>query len=396
MHVKTKNILNLIVLILLLFATMNFYAKFFYFVFAAIIFICVLQRKIVINTISLVYLALGLLMAVYNSDEGILSMLRCFAYFFMYLVGYNIIMVNKHDKKLKNGIQGIAFTLLMVIALGSFLHYILNFIYNIGVGGGRNTNDIWTGQIMAATGQAALASIMLGFSVAMILLPKKKVFRYLGFICLLGIVIYNFILAGRTLFFILAILLVIGFLFILITSKRKALIGKYILGFLAILTIIAILIMFNVGGIRDYILDSNFFNRFDSNSSTSFWESQRINIKISYLANAYKYPFGGLNLRNEFNYAHDLLLDGYDEYGIFGLILLVAILITGIMSLYKILKNNVINKSLKLSLLSVYGAVLLIFCVEPILAGMSWLFACFCLINGLMSAINKVEKNQRT
>ena len=101
-----------------------------------------------------------------------------------------------------------------------------------------------------------------------------------------------------------------------------------------------------------------------------------------------KYPFGGLNMRRKYGYAHDLLLDGYDEYGLLALILMIVILVAGIVQLYKVLRCDTISKELKLTLLLIYVAVLLEFTVEPILEGMPWLFSCYCLINGCMSSLN--------
>lgn len=380
---------------LLFLASMNFYAKFFYFAFAAFFALCLTKKKITVNVVSLLYLALAVLMAVYNSGEGIKSMLRCLAPVCLYIVGSNIALGVSQSR---NGsvwydtehAEKTGFAALVTIAAGSFTHYILNFLLNVGQDSSRNTIDIWSRAIMAATGQATLACLMLGLSVAMVFLPKRKSFRYIGIVCIIGVLAYNLMLAGRTLVIILCVLFVLAIVYVFKTSGSTNKRVRTFMIIAVVLLAVAIVFTANVGGIRDAVLDSNLFERFEGGNMFSD-NSPRNEAKLNYLRDMFKYPMGGLHLRSQYGYAHDLLMDGYDEYGILGLLMLLGILALGVRALYRMMIRTDYAKETKLAFLCVNCAVWLVFYVEPILSGMQWLFACYALMNGIMDAMNVTD-----
>ena len=96
-------------------------------------------------------------------------------------------------------------------------------------------------------------------------------------------------------------------------------------------------------------------------------------------------------MRSQYGYAHDLLLDGYDEYGILGILMLLGILASGVRAWYRLMIRTEYAKETKLAFRGVNRAVWLFFYVEPILPGMQWLFACYALINGIMDAMNVTD-----
>lgn len=392
MRLNVRKVQNFVIFGLLFLASMNFYAKFFYFVFGSFCVLVLFRRRFIVIPNVLVYLCMSFLTAIYNSSEGVLSMLRCMAWMVFYLVGLNLAAVrsNREEDRLeydldfaeKNG-----YKILVVIASGSFSHYLLNFLYNYENILGRNTNDIWSGTIMAATGQAALTCIMCGLAVAWLFAPPKKGCRLLSILCVVALLVYNLILACRTPLIIFVLLLIVGFLFMVRTADTGHKKVKMTVGFGAIVLCLCVLFALNVFGIQEYLQSSNLFERFDK-ASYGWNESSRFNNKLLFIQNAYYYPFGGLHLNEAYGYAHDLWLDGYDEYGVLGLLLLVSITVIGIKDLIKLLKRTNYSTTFKLAITCIYVAVLLEFCVEPILAGMSWLFACYCLINGCMAGMN--------
>ena len=383
---------TLIVLFLFL-AAMNFYAKFFYFVFAAFIVLILLEKNLKVNLNTVPYLLLGINMAIYNADEGILSALRCLAYVFCYMIGCNLLMNAPRDDSLNNAeslriIQKRGYTVLSAICWGAFIHYMLNFLINYNSLLGRNTNDIWTGERLSATIQAAIACLMTGFAVSMVICPTKKIFRFIGIVSVIGIMAYNLMLAGRTLLFMLVIVFAVGFIYFLANTKNQAQKSEALIIVIVISVVALLLFILNVGGIQDYVFGSNLFLRFDGIDENLFG-GERIRRKILFLQNALKYPLGGLHLRERFGYAHDLLLDAYDEYGFIELIILIFILSLGIKNLVQICKNKDLDVSFRLSYLCVYVSILLEFCIEPIFEGVPWLFVCYCLINGCVDGTNK-------
>lgn len=390
LRLKINKIKNILIYFFLFLAAMNFQAKFFYFVFI-VFFLIVLQRRIKLSDMSVVYLALCILMAFYNYKEGLMSILRCLSPLFFYLVGLNIVKNSDGRALHRYGIYTAemdCYLVLVMISFGSFTHFILNYFYNFGKFLGRNTNDIWTGGVMAATGQCALACMMIGLSVSMLFAPIKKWHRLVACASIVFMMLYLLVLATRTPIVIFLVSLLIGLVYCVINSRNVTKKVRSILFFSIFLVVILLSYMMNVGGIQDFVKSSAIYERFAGSWSTITENSSRNDAKLSFLMDGIKYPFGGLNMRRKYGYAHDLLLDGYDEYGLLALILMIVILVAGIVQLYKVLRCDTISKELKLTLLLIYVAVLLEFTVEPILEGMPWLFSCYCLINGCMSSLN--------
>lgn len=390
--IEVEKIKEALVLVLLFMASMNFDAKFFYFVFLSFLVVLVAQRCLAIDTVSIIYLLLCITMAIYNFGEGLLSMLRCFAPFCFYLVGINLVSDNPtamSKMQKRNDPQKLGYSILEAISLGSFSHYFLNYVYNLGSSLGRNTNDIWTGQIMAATGQNALACLMLGLACAMLFLPPRKWHRWAALAIISLMLMYNLVLSCRTLLVILCILLMVGMVYPKQNTKYGMQLLKYITYFALLCGAVMVLYTLNIGGFRDYIQDSMLFSRFDGSITLLTDNESRANAKLSFISQMLKYPFGGCHMRKMYGYAHDLLLDAYDEYGVIVFLLMIVVLIISIVKLYVLLRRTDYSESFKLSLLLIYCAVLLEFTVEPILAGMPWLFSCYCLINGCTIGMNR-------
>lgn len=394
LKLKVSKIKYALLYSLLFLAAMNFQAKFFYYVYTSFLVIFITQKRLRVDRVSLLYLFVGCIMALYNYKEGMLSMIRCLAHYCFYLIGLNLLTDEGPPREKTAQLEKVetrGFLLLAMISTGSFVHYGLNYLYNLGKSLGRNTNDIWTGQPMAATGQNALACLMIGFSVAMIFMPQKKWHRIAAAFALALMLLYNMVLSTRTMIVMLLIIVVVGIVFVQKESYGKQKIRIIIAAMFFILAALMVYLL-DIGGIQEYIKDSSIYSRFRGyglfnwNSKTS-----RMYIKAHYLRNMYKYPLGGVHSRAKYGYAHDLLLDGYDEYGIVVFLLLVAILIHGGVQLYRILKRTDYSTGFKLSLLLVYVAILLEFTVEPILPGMQWLFACYCLVNGCITAMNRID-----
>lgn len=392
-RVKTSSGKELIVFVLLFLAAMNFGAKFFYFVILSFLIVFVKRGRIEFNTVSILYLLLCTVMGVYNFKGGLMHVLRCFAPFCFYLVGLNLISdvpTAIPDSQKVDYVQKKGYAILTVISLGAFVHYALNFLYNIGNSVGRNTNDIWTGSRMAATGQNALICLMLGLSCALLFLPPKKWHRWGGVASLLLMLAYNMVLSCRTMLVMLGILLLIGVMY----PKKNTTYGTQLLENLTRLIIICgiafVVYKFNIGGIQRLIRESTLFSRFEGSFTYLVDIESRVHTKMRFLTQLVDYPFGDCHIRSMYGYAHDLLLDAYDEYGMLVFCMLCCILIIGMVQLFSLLRRTGYTESFMLMLLLIYCAILLEFAVEPILVGMPWLFSCYCLINGCVTGMNRI------
>lgn len=381
---------NTIIFVLLFLAAMNVNTDYSVFCMAAVLVLFVARKKLIVNKTFAIYLVLSLLMAAYSYKTGIRSMITWLSFASCYLIGYNIVTVLHSTEK---GIaapyfeyaQNNLIKILGVVSFGSFIHYLLNCIYNFNRNSTRNTNDIWTEAMKSATGQAAIACLMIGLSVAMILAPVKKRYRFIGIFCIFIIFAYNLILSCRTIPAMFLVILFAGLLFIFKNKESYNKKIKLVLGILMAVSVIAIIFTLDIGGIQKYITHSNFFERMKTVEEGSI----RASVKIPYILQGYKYPFGGGHIyKNCGMYAHDLLLDGYDEYGLLEFILLAVMLFLGIKEALKLIRHTNCTLETKLAVLCVYLAVVIEFCIEPILRGMSWLFACYCLINGSIAGLN--------
>lgn len=84
MKIKYKTIENVLLIVTLFLMSMNFMAKFYYFAFAAFIILLLFNRKLCLDFSCVPYALLSVIMSLYNSGNGIMAMLRVFAFVFMY------------------------------------------------------------------------------------------------------------------------------------------------------------------------------------------------------------------------------------------------------------------------------------------------------------------------
>ena len=134
---------------------------------------------------------------------------------------------------------------------------------------------------------------------------------------------------------------------------------------------------------------------FGDDASMELDEDGRSGKREYFIANAYRFPLGGAHIRNEKGYAHDILLDTYDEAGIFALIAIAAYLVSALIRLFKCITNKALPFEFRQIVLCVYAVVYIEFFIEPILQGMPWLFASFCLIDGYVGRVLRIEKAKK-
>ena len=372
------------ILLLLCFAAMNFQAKFFYFVYFSFVIYCFFIKKIYISGEMFIYLIFSLVYSIYAIKDGPMAVLRIFAFVMFFFVGYGV-SLNKSKEHIDPWLRAS----LISLALGSFIHLLLNFIINFGHNIGRNILDIWSDEIMSATGQATLSCLAIGLAAAWFVYPRRKIERIMSLIMIVIILLFNLILAGRTIFLMIS-LSFFGCLFLLWRKlKEKNYKQNIVFIILVVVSLSFLAYSFNFFGIRSTIENSNFIHRFSSASTFSDWtDDTRMSRKMSYITNLFNYPFGGNHMKNMFGYAHDLLLDAYDYGGVLLFIPLFVIVISAFKSFWRFIKQNNVSLSTKLIVLGMIITIGIEFCFEPIFAGMPWVFACFAFIHGTICAIN--------
>lgn len=381
-----------IMLFLLFMASLNFVNRFYYFVFAAFaVFIFFKSQKSRVNFgfVTLFCFSISLMAFWETAHSSVLSMIKCFTFPMCYFIGYNLFSDSEDKAISQEKVRNVC----IILSFGPFLHLFLNLLTNIEGDTGRSVTDIWTKSFLSATGQAALGCMMVGVSLALIFSRYDVKYKLLAVLSLTVVFYYNLILAGRSLFLMAFIVAVIAFLNYIRNSSSPTQFIKVVIW--TTLAIAAFLVMYNSNtfGIKETVENSNFFNRFfGSNSYMEVTDDPRLEIKIEYLKYLTVHPFGGGKIHQAVgSYAHDLYLDTYDEAGVFAFIFIAIVSVSSILKLFKVLKNKSVKFETKQLLLCLYTAIHLEFWIEPILAGMPWLLAIFCVINGMVSRLSESE-----
>lgn len=391
------------VLALLFLASMNFKNWYSYLVFAAFaIFLLLNNRQVRIGTgiISLLCFSFSLLLFWPSAHGSFNSMLRVFIYPMCFLLGYNMPAKRTHLLEAERSTR----SLTVVLAFGALVHLLLNMISNWSVERGegsveigRNTLDFWTDSVLSATNQAALAIMMTGVAVALLIGKFSKGLKIFALLSLSVIVIYNLQLAGRTLFVLIALVFAVGFVYQLLFLARTKRSVWLLVGLSLLIVMLMMAYQNNVLGLKEFIEESNFYDRFLGENAADFEQDSRMDRKLDYLKVFFAHPWGGSYIHNEVGgYAHDLYLDTYDEAGIFALLSIVVIVVGAVLKLLKVIRSKAVSNDTKLFLVCVYFAILVEFMIEPILAGVPWLLACFCAIYGSTARLSKIAQNSKT
>lgn len=388
-RIRILEIDNIILLVLFL-CGMNFQAKFFYFAFGLFILQCLTKRHLYYDRMFWVYFLFSAVYCAYGLSAGTMEAVRRLAFLCVYMVGYNSTMSHINSYEDNEGLESWVIKCILFFSAGAFFHYFLNMITNIGSSIGRNTLDVWTGKILSATGQAALVCPMVGIVIARLIAPQKKKKRIFPMIAVVIILLYNMMLAGRTL---IAMLLLDALFCIILYSvyedDRNEKLKTW--GILIAIVLLALaLYQMNAFGIRTMFEQSNLYARFyESSTANDLTEDPRMVRKGYYLTHMWDYLWGGMHMNAQVGFAHDLLLDCYDEAGVFAAILLLIIVISSVKNVVRVARMHCFSNQNTILILSFYFCVFIQFFMEPILAGTRWLLAGFCLVNGCVNAMLK-------
>lgn len=383
---KPIGVMQAAILLCLFLATLNFINRYYYFVFIAFGLFCVSRsgqlRMYIPAGISLLVLALSWIIFAPGLTASVFNMVKPFTYVLCYIMGYTMSDTDSQNDKTE---YNRFYVVICTVAAGSFLHYLLNWVANINTYDSRNVADIWTGTVIAATGQAAMACLPLALALAGIFSKSSQKIKIVSFGILAIVVGYNLILSGRTLFVLIIVVAAVAFLHRLVREQSGKI--KTVLSMALLIAVIILAYRIDLFGIRTTVENSLFYDRFFGDRAIELDEDGRMDKKLYHLRHMLQYPFGGANIREQIGYAHDIYLDTYDEAGIFALLSLLFYIAQAIGSLWKCVSNKCIPFAVRQTVLCLYVLVLIEFMVEPILQGMPWFFASFCFIDGYVRRI---------
>lgn len=313
------------------------------------------------------------------NDDGISSIFKIFLCPLLWIVGYNLE---------KNPRMRVILKIAAIFAMGMAIHGVANYYYNTVNAFNMAMAmkmDVWTGEGMAATGQAVLFTPFLSVLIWLVFAGKKRWIKVGAVILFLCSLMYSIQLGSRTFLLLMVLSVVLGVAFYAQKQDKGM---KILFAALVLAGTFAILYSTDTFGLRTYIEGSYLIRRM--NEEQGFFnlsENGRFYFKRKYLENILLYPWGGSHLREEIvgAYAHDLWLDIMDEAGIPAAL---AILVYTITAFYRILilsRNRKVPKDEKIALRSYAIIMCAQFFVEPIWQGSPMLLLFFVLIDGMLT-----------
>ena len=390
LKISADKLLIFLILGMMFLSAMDFVNRFYVFAFLAFLFFVLTpSRRIHFDTsfFALVALTVSLIAFDNTYQTGILNLLKAFPFLLCYMMGRSLYATDS-NRESTTEIREKQFTnVTYLMALGTFSHFALNMIVNWGRGD-RSTIEFWSRKALSATGQATLGCIMIAVAVAVLFSKAAKRYKIVAGIALAVIVAYNLILAGRTIFVLIAIALVAAYFF----QRFSAGVGiwnflKTVAIFAVIVTVVLTLYNVNLFGIKTRVEDSNFYDRFfDDEYSQEIEEDARFEYKLEYLENFTAGVLGGGKIRRIVgHHAHDIYLDTYDQASIFALGGLLVYIVMSVLRVVECVRRKNISFEVKQLVFCVYLIVNVQFWTEPILEGSPWLFALYCFMDGSLA-----------
>ena len=380
--------------LLLFLGAANFLNLFYYWIFIAFVFFLMFWRsdKVRINLDFLLLFLMSCGIAAFSKTYQLqlTTIAGQFIYPICYLIGRNLSQTqsNTHDEFEYTVRQKRLIRYFVIISAGMFAHLMVNMVFNFGSSVFRNTLDFWSGEVMSATGQAALACYPLGIIPVVFLIKTKPIHKAFALFAFCVIMVYNLMLAGRTILVMAGVVFFLTFLYAMVQTGKISLLFKMLFLVSGLVALLIVAYQSNVFGFRDYIQETNLYERmFLMSNEVAYGDTSRLDLKIMHLQNMGNNLLGGANSRIRFGYAHDLLLDMYDEAGIVPFVFALIFMTSAVYKWVRCLASKRLQDSTKMFIVSLYTALFLEFCLEPIIIGVPWTFAYFCFACGIVHDI---------
>lgn len=350
-------------------------------------------RKIVVNR-GTIYLALFSisfysLSVLYHPEMLTFYILP---YLLAPILGY-IIGSNYMQSSTRESVDYLLHACFFTIVGGRFLHGLFNFVISKGYQNyTRNGIDFWTRTVLSATGQGALMTLAgsLLFYGTFLISFKEKPIEKTVVLFMVACALANYLLSATRggLFIGITVFMLESFLFIFIEKidKKKKM---QVLACLFILIIIGMCVFFtDMFGVRDAFYTSALYQRLGHQNDISTSNTGRIQMLIRVIPNAFCHPFGDGSL----NTAHNLWLDILKQTGWLPFLCLILFTIYCSKLIFEVVRMEKQKKENKYFILAVFLSACLNFAIEPIMKGMPYFFAGFCIMMGALdSYITKIR-----
>ena len=391
---KKASAIEFLMLACIFCGAMNFINRYFFCIYIGlIIFLIVPGRKLSVDSSFVILMLFSSAMLIFDKESFVnfMSPLKPFIFPLCYIWGRSYVSreatLEEHEKKLDS--------IIWVLAAGCGLHFLLNYLTNLNADS-RNTIDFWTNLVMSATGQASIVCITLGAAVAYFFSNVPAWKKFFAIASVIIVFLYNLILSGRTVFVLALVVCVVAYVYRLVSEKK----GNLKTLFWALLVCVAVWWIFdnNVFGVQSLFEDSLLFDRFfGEQAHIDLSEDSRGKAKLFYLRHMLEWPFGGYHLHKAYDgFAHDLYFDTHDMGGIFAFMGIVIYSATTVFRLLHFIKIKEVSFNVRQVVICVYAILHMQFWIEPIMMGMPWLLASFCLIDGFVAGYIEKYENETT
>ena len=388
---------HFVIMLLLIMAGMNLLNQSYYLFLAACVIAMVVNKRIFgdIDAICLMLIGISWVLFSPMGHDSITNIVKPMLYVCAYFAGMCYLSYTCKDKDSRET-EKFLIRMTVLLSVGPFVHYLLNMFNNQDYSS-RNTIDFWTNQAMAATNQAAMNCMAVAIAVGALFANVGKQYKWMAWLVLSTAVLYNLILAGRTTFAIIAIVVFLSAAYLYINSggTKKS---KIVLGVALVILGLLICYTYDIFGIKTAVEGSNFYYRFFGGEAYRSSEDEtRLARKIYFLRNFTDGILGGAHLRNSgVGYAHDIVFDTFDEAGIVAFFGMCVFLVRCGLSFLRFMKHKSVYLASKQIVLSLYAALFLQFMVEPILQAAPWLFSLFCFQSGMLSTFFRLQPGNET
>ena len=390
---KLFNLREQVFLIVLLLSSMNFYSYGLHIFAVAFLLYGILGGRMhyAKGVGATLLLSVAVLFFWEHSLEGPTMMTRWMVWPMAFLLGYEMTIVDSADEAGAEKMEKKANYYMLTIAAGFFIHFVLNFFLSRGQSDlGRNTHDFWSKDVKAATGQAALACVPIGWCVASFINNTRILKKIPATLCLVMILQYNMTLSTRTIFVMILLVAIVAVVYSIISGDKTIKKVYTVLTVLVVLLAVVMAFRFNFFGLRSNFEDSSFYDRFFSKGGQDISEDGRWDNKMKYIELAPLYIWGGGRIyRRVDSHAHDLILDIHDQAGVLAAVACIMLVVSSIRVLIRLLKNKHIRFETRMTMICIFAAIYIEFTIEPIFEGMPDLLMMFCFLYGMNIRIDK-------
>lgn len=322
-----------------------------------------------------VLLALFLLSRAYlNPGSGLLGWVLALMAFFSFFVAYVLS---------SSGWAGCRRVLLAIVA-GSAAHALMNAAFIVREHGfvptTRLFDDVWTGELWVATGQATAWVPVVGAIPYLIFGSRSRPTVVTGGILLILALYASAILASRTLFGLIVLSMLIGCGSLLAQRGRR---GHFLAGtFVAAIVSLSLFLALPQGLFDRLPLVSRL-----SSGGARLGEDPRLERWSYYMGHAWESATGASDLRSSVGYAHNLWLDSLDADGILPFVLLVLFSLSFLVGLKRIAREFPPSAGERLLIHGLGATWVIQAATEPLIDLAPYLFAAGCGFAGATAGL---------